>query len=100
MIVNFFMIRQPFNFKFTSNEIYNKLGENIPYFTSYFGNDYEGILYIFCLDENIDFRKFCKDNNLMYLRYEKEYIDDKQYNNNYKAIYIKNENKYKLVKIF
>ena len=96
MIVNFFMIRPPVNIKYSNKDIYNKFNENIPQYSTIYNNDYEGTLYLFCIDDNIDFRKICNENNFMYLRSEKKYIDNELYNNKHKVIY--KNNSYTLIK--
>lgn len=83
MYVYCFTVQVPVGSNANIEDIYSEFGDNIPKYLPLEGGDYNGSLYLFCVDKKIDIIGICKKYGALFKSAELLEIDSDKYNNRY-----------------
>lgn len=98
--VNIFTVQRPLGNQISISKVYKAFGENIPRYCPLEGDDFNGPLYMFCVDRTVDFETICENFNYRYYPAYKFEVEEAKYNGGYeiRPTYFNKEQPYSLEK--
>jgi hypothetical protein len=98
--VHIFTVQRPVGNPISISKVYKAFGENIPHYLPLEGGDFNGPLYMFCVDRNVDFENICEKYNYRYYPAYKFEVEEDKYNAGYeiRPTYFNKEQPYRLEK--